>query len=377
MKKFLFTVVAVVLLFVAAVSVHAGDGITVKVNGNVIDFDVDPVVTDGTTIVPVRAISEALGFQVHWDEAAKQVDISKGGNRIVLTIDSTSALVNGKEQKLLKPACILGGRTMIPLRFVSEHLDCTVDWFKTNNIAAINAKAGGRAIRFTDRMVQSEEYTVSKIGLRNQYTRLTPINENLHYTITDSVPEGSYDGFRQTLDAEIGTTAPDIATRNAVKEVLRLAFPKEFETIYMYYVVCLRGEAFEFIGAGLQARVGINNAYHEGRDVIVSSGNINNTSIAIGMEGPHLNIGGKMFKTFYPTTNLEFRQMVVEEHNVTEYTIDDYNKIRRDQYMKEFLQWYEKDMTPGLELDHYVEREDVDAQKDYNDALSHYPVVAK
>jgi hypothetical protein len=92
-------------------------------------LDAEPFINAeaGRTLVPVRFISEALGADVGWDPVSRQVTITDGEKEIVLTIGSTAALVNGQQQAIdCAPVITAAGRTFVPLRFISETLDAEV-----------------------------------------------------------------------------------------------------------------------------------------------------------------------------------------------------------------------------------------------------------
>lgn len=88
----------------------------------------EPIVVNNRTFIPVRGIFEELGAYVDWIQETKQVRITKGELEIMLTLDSDIALVNGKEVQLPTAVFTKDSRTMIPLRFVSEALGYIVDW---------------------------------------------------------------------------------------------------------------------------------------------------------------------------------------------------------------------------------------------------------
>lgn len=108
--------------------VGVAPGLKVYVNGKPTVFDVQPVIIDGRTLVPIRAVAEQLGAKVTWDEATKTATIMLGPNQVEVTRDSTTAKVNGQAVTLQVAATIIGGRTMLPLRFVSESLNEQVDY---------------------------------------------------------------------------------------------------------------------------------------------------------------------------------------------------------------------------------------------------------
>lgn len=81
----------------------------------------------GRTLVPVRFVSEALGAKVGWNPENRQVAITYGAKVIILTIDSSQVQVNGKKQTIdCAPVITASGRTFVPLRFISETLEAEV-----------------------------------------------------------------------------------------------------------------------------------------------------------------------------------------------------------------------------------------------------------
>jgi len=90
----------------------------------------NPYIKNDRTMVPMRRIFEMLGAEVNWNEAERSVTATKGSDTIKLYIGSTTAYKNGVPVALDAAPEILveAGRTMIPLRFVSEALNCSVEW---------------------------------------------------------------------------------------------------------------------------------------------------------------------------------------------------------------------------------------------------------
>ncbi|MEN6327428.1 MAG: N-acetylmuramoyl-L-alanine amidase [Syntrophomonas sp.] len=102
-------------------------------------FDVPPIIENDRTLVPLRAIFEAMGATVNWDNASRTVTAQKDSTTVVLAIGSTSPTINGVVKKLDVPGKIVGDRTLAPLRFVGEAFQGTVDWngtTRTINIAS-------------------------------------------------------------------------------------------------------------------------------------------------------------------------------------------------------------------------------------------------
>ncbi len=102
--------------------------IAVVLDGDRIAFDVKPTINNGTTLVPIRAISEALESTVEWDEDTRTVTINKDDTAIKLCIDSPTMYVDENAVTLNHPAVIIDGRTLVPIRAISEAFGCLVGW---------------------------------------------------------------------------------------------------------------------------------------------------------------------------------------------------------------------------------------------------------
>ena len=129
MKRFLGIVMAGLLAVSAATAASAADGISVVINDKPVEFgDVAPQIIESRTMVPLRAIFEALNATVEWDDATKTVKSTKGETTISLTIGENKLTRNGEDKELDVPAQIIESRTLVPVRAISEAFDCKVDW---------------------------------------------------------------------------------------------------------------------------------------------------------------------------------------------------------------------------------------------------------
>ncbi|MDO4773105.1 MAG: stalk domain-containing protein [Bacillota bacterium] len=103
--------------------------IDIMVNGKMVETDVEPYIAEGRTMVPARFISEALGLKVEWDEATKTVSVGEGDAIVKLVIDSKKVTkADGTVVEIDVPAVIKDGRTMVPVRAISELFGAKVDW---------------------------------------------------------------------------------------------------------------------------------------------------------------------------------------------------------------------------------------------------------
>ena len=102
--------------------------IKVYVNDTRIQFDVPPVFINSRTMVPIRAVFEAMGADVQWIDAIKTAIITKGDKRVQIQLNNSKALVDGNTVQLDVPATGINGRILVPVRFISENLGLKVDW---------------------------------------------------------------------------------------------------------------------------------------------------------------------------------------------------------------------------------------------------------
>lgn len=107
------------------------------VDGQQLVLDVEPQVVQQRTLVPLRAIFEKLGATVTWDQATQTARAVKGSDTVQITLNSTTAYVNGEAETLDVPAMAVNGRTLVPVRFVSEALDAQVDWLQDTQTVQI------------------------------------------------------------------------------------------------------------------------------------------------------------------------------------------------------------------------------------------------
>ena len=127
MKKF-YVVLLVILMTLTLCSTATANDISVKLNGSQLSFDVPPAVDNGRTLVPLRAIFEAMGADVKWDGNTQTVTATKDSTIVVLTIGNKTAYKNNSPVVLDGPGKIINQRTLVPLRFVGEAFGADVVW---------------------------------------------------------------------------------------------------------------------------------------------------------------------------------------------------------------------------------------------------------
>ena len=148
MRKFISVLLSLLLILNTITSVFAAgtaiklqiDSNTVNIGNTDISIDVSPVIIDGRTLIPVRGLSEAMGGNVDWNDDTKTVIITLGSNKIEMTVDSKTAYFNNKAQTLDVAPTILNGRTMLPARFIAESFGFDVNWDSNTKTISITPK---------------------------------------------------------------------------------------------------------------------------------------------------------------------------------------------------------------------------------------------
>ena len=112
--------------------------VQVILNGTALTFDQPPVVEGGRTLVPMRAIFEALGAKVDWIGTERRAKAEKDGITVSLTIGSRIMVRNGESIELDVPAMSIGGRTLVPVRAIAESFGADVKWNAETRTVIIN-----------------------------------------------------------------------------------------------------------------------------------------------------------------------------------------------------------------------------------------------
>lgn len=177
----------------------AEDKITVKLNGNAIDFDVQPQLINDRTMVPLRAIFEALGAEVEWNGEKQTILAVKGEVRILLQIGELSIAkqVNGGDIQFIEidsAPVIISDRTLVPVRAIAESFDCSVDWDgATKTVNIYGSSAAGTSGNQTSNTVDMESDD-SLEGTYNYYANAYIDNGSIYYAFIMKPYIYVYDG---------------------------------------------------------------------------------------------------------------------------------------------------------------------------------------
>ncbi|MEL7566429.1 MAG: substrate-binding domain-containing protein [Dehalobacterium sp.] len=175
-KHVLGAMLMLTLFFSLAVTAFTADGIKVKFDGRELALDVAPVVSNGSTLVPISAIAGDMGGDSVYNPTDKTIVITTADNKIELKVDSKNAKVNGAAKTLEVAAKVINGRTMIPLRFVGEALGAEVsysDSAKTVTITYFNNMSGTLKIGGSTTIQPLAQAAADKLMAKNKNLSIT------------------------------------------------------------------------------------------------------------------------------------------------------------------------------------------------------------
>jgi len=146
-KLIVITLIFALALSIATPALAETNEIYVFVDGTRLNLDVNPVISDGRTLVPMRQIFEALGYEIKWDDATQQITATRENSSIQMQVNSKQANVNGRTVQMDVAATVQNGRTLVPLRFVGEASGATVDWDNSASTIHIGTQQTAKAIK--------------------------------------------------------------------------------------------------------------------------------------------------------------------------------------------------------------------------------------
>lgn len=103
-----------------------------------VKFDTPPVIKQGRTLIPVRAIAESMGALVSYNSELQTVTIVKDDRTIEFNLSDSTVYVNNEKIEIDVPAEIINNRTLVPMRFIAENFGMNVEWNNETNTAEIS-----------------------------------------------------------------------------------------------------------------------------------------------------------------------------------------------------------------------------------------------
>lgn len=179
-----------------AAPTQKGKEINLIINSVPVNTGAKPIIKNGRTLAPIRIISESLGASVDWDKATQKVTITKGSDIIEMTINKPQVKVNGKTSVLEQAPILHSNSTMLPLRFIGESLGCLVEW---------DSKTRTVTVTSDDATVEKPNFAQDKWGRKIRTTNL-PKNLGIFPYVVEGVPNWVYEQINMTNVALISET---------------------------------------------------------------------------------------------------------------------------------------------------------------------------
>ncbi|WP_020616541.1 copper amine oxidase N-terminal domain-containing protein [Paenibacillus daejeonensis] len=118
----------ILLLGLPSLPAHAGNNYLILLDGRILETEERPVNRNGSMLVPMRTIFEALGASVSYDAGTKRITGQYGEVEIVMGLNAKEASRNGETLVMSQPPALIDDRVYVPIRFVSEALGAEVEW---------------------------------------------------------------------------------------------------------------------------------------------------------------------------------------------------------------------------------------------------------
>lgn len=226
MRKF-SAFVLTLLLFATPISnfshaQNASSGIQVSIDGTVQEYDQPPVLENDFTLVPLRGIFESLGAMVNWDATQRKVTAEKDRLKLTLTVGSNIAYKNGLPVKLDAAPKVLNGRTLVPLRFVSESLGADVAWDANKRTVLITTKKMvSNALSYETAVHKAIEHSFALKNAVSDIDRSEELRDQASEKLQFSTPSGSGNGETDALEraALKGLVSANISLEMANKQI--------------------------------------------------------------------------------------------------------------------------------------------------------------
>lgn len=155
LKKISSTVMLSLILLCNVSAAESTKDIKIEIDGNNVVSDVAPFIDNNRTLVPIRVISENLGYSVNWDNQTRKVTVKNNDKSIEFTIGKKEVNINGTNSSIDVAPIIKNERTFVPLRFISESFDNYVNWDNNTKTVIINKKETKVSSIFEDSNINS------------------------------------------------------------------------------------------------------------------------------------------------------------------------------------------------------------------------------
>lgn len=165
----------------------------------------------GTTMVPLRVISEAFGAEVNWDSASKGITIKYDNSEMKMYVNNTEAIVNGASEQLPSAPVVVNGTTMVPLRFISEKLGAEVSFDAQTKSVVVKKSAQKADTASTDIDVNELLQVKNQEFVGDSHYKWYMKNSS-----TFSLEERNFDGTELSYSDDDGMNYIDISIDNTL-----------------------------------------------------------------------------------------------------------------------------------------------------------------
>lgn len=209
--KILLSVFILVTLMTASNAASAKSNIEIYVNGTKVESS-SAYIVNGTTMVPLRSITEAFDAKMKWDAKTKTINITSLNNNVQLVVDNKNAKVNGKAYTLSVKPVVKNGNTLVPLKFVAEAFNKEVDWNSKSNKVTVHDKIKNTNIEY------SKQFDIKYLGKGNKLVTDSMKTKLLLVPFGNEIPKNvKYDKLVRTpiKNALIGSST-DVSLLDAI-----------------------------------------------------------------------------------------------------------------------------------------------------------------
>lgn len=192
--KKLFLVAFLLFAFIPF-NLFASSEVKLWINGSYVTTDVAPLIENGRTLVPIRVISENLGLEVDWDNDLKQITVSQGDDHFIFVIGQNFYTKDEIKQDLDVAPKIINDRTFVPIRVIAEAFNQEVNWDNVARTVAIGS--GYEAQQAPAPVATDKQDEVKEVNTVNTFVT-NPHGTNNYQNYTPDTSQGKIKGNRKS-----------------------------------------------------------------------------------------------------------------------------------------------------------------------------------
>ena len=185
MIKKIIVLLAIILCAVFSLSIcsSASNEISLVINNTKVECEVPPIISNDRTLVPVRVLFEYYDAKVSWNESLRQVMVISGTTVMIFNIDSKIMYLNGAVHTLDAAPVIVNDRTLVPVRFISENLGYIVKWDGLSRTVSVSKPKETSSSVSTTKPVESNKDNVNSNLVKLSSIRIGEKDDNCEITV--------------------------------------------------------------------------------------------------------------------------------------------------------------------------------------------------